>query len=131
MKKEGARLFIVNRTKQKGEKLASDLKARFVPLCDLKKGSCDILINTTPVGMIPATDNIPINPDILSGDMTVMDIVYNPAKTKLLKEAEKRKCRIVDGISMFVYQGAFQFELWAGHKAPLDIMRGAVEDKIL
>ena len=55
-----------------------------------------------------------------------MDIVYNPIKTRLLKKAEAQECRIINGVAMFVFQGAHQFELWTGQKAPVDVMRRAV-----
>ena len=55
-----------------------------------------------------------------------MDIVYNPLKTQLLKIAEDIGCRTIDGASMFVYQGAAQFELWTGKTAPVAAMRRTV-----
>jgi shikimate dehydrogenase len=58
--------------------------------------------------------------------MVVMDIVYNPLKTRLLKEAAAKKCRTINGVVMFVFQGAHQFELWTGQKAPVDVMHQAV-----
>jgi len=62
--------------------------------------------------------------------MVVMDIVYNPLKTLLLSEAIKAGCITVDGVSMFIQQGVFQFELWTGIKAPVDIMKRAVLDAL-
>jgi len=59
-----------------------------------------------------------------------MDIVYNPLKTRLLKEAEDIGCVTVQGVSMFIYQAVFQFELWTGQKAPVDIMRAAVMEAL-
>ncbi|MBW1822458.1 MAG: shikimate dehydrogenase, partial [Deltaproteobacteria bacterium] len=123
---EGGRLTILNRTKGKGEKLASDLGSEFCPLEDFKKVKCDILINTTPVGMEPNVDGIPVEKKHLNKGMIVMDIVYNPIKTRLLKVAEDLGCSIIDGVSMFVFQGAGQFELWTGIKAPVDLMRKTV-----
>ena len=125
MKNEGANVFIVNRTKKRGEKLAGDIDCLFVPLNEFN-GGCDILVNATSVGMEPYVENMPVSPEILNFDMTVMDIVYTPRETKLLKEAKKRGCAIVEGISMFIYQGAFQFELWTGREAPLNIMKKTV-----
>ncbi len=123
---EGGRVTILNRTTYKGERLARDLGSEFFPLSDLKKIKCQILINTTPVGMTPHTDAMPVKKEDLEKGMVVMDIVYNPLKTRLLKEAEDIGCITVDGVSMFVYQGAFQFELWTGRKAPVDVMKKAV-----
>ncbi|MGD9305361.1 MAG: shikimate dehydrogenase [Desulfobacterales bacterium] len=126
VKSEGGRLTIVNRSKEKGEKLAGALDAAFIPLSDLTQLDCDILINTTAVGMAPHIDSMPVPKEVLDKHMVVMDIVYNPLKTRLLKEAEHIGCSTIDGVCMFIYQGAGQFELWTKLKAPVDIMKLAV-----
>jgi len=126
IKKEGGRITVINRSTDKGERLAVDLSADYRPLNDIGKMKCDILINTTPVGMTPHTDGMPIERRYLEKGMVVMDIVYNPLKTRLLSEAKKAGCITIDGVSMFVHQGAFQFELWTGIKAPVDVMKKAV-----
>ena len=56
----------------------------------------------------------------------MMDAIYNPVRTRLLSEAERRGCLTVDGVAMFVYQGALQFEWWTGRPAPIEEMRRAV-----
>jgi shikimate dehydrogenase len=126
IKNEGGRITILNRSTQKGEQLSKELDAGFVPLSEVKKLNCEILINTTAVGMTPHVDEMCLPKAVLEKGMVVMDIVYTPLKTKLLQEAEKRGCPCIDGLSMFVYQGAEQFTLWTGQKAPVDIMRLAV-----
>jgi len=123
---EGGRVTVINRTLANGEKLAKDLGADFQPISKLKQTACHILINTTPVGMFPDTDAMPIRRQDLDKAMVVMDVVYNPLKTRLLRAAEHIGCRTIDGVSMFVYQGAFQLELWTGMKAPVDVMKKAV-----
>jgi shikimate dehydrogenase len=123
---EGGRVTILNRTKKRGEKLASDLESAFCPIEDFKSVKCDILINTTPVGMKPDINGMPIEKELLNKGMLVMDIVYNPLKTKLLKVAEDMGCTTINGISMFVFQGAGQFELWTGEKAPVEFMKKTV-----
>ena len=60
-----------------------------------------------------------------------MDMVYNPLKTRFLADAEEKGCTIVDGLSMFVHQGAVQFELWTGEKAPVEIMRKVVLEELM
>lgn len=125
IRKEKGRACIVNRTVKKGEKLAEECGADFLPLSDMKS-AFDILINTTPLGMTPDTERIPLSPELLQEGMTVMDIIYNPLKTRLLQEAEKRGCTVIDGLAMFIYQGAFQFELWTGKEAPVELMRKTV-----
>jgi shikimate dehydrogenase len=123
---EGGRVTIINRTPAKGEKLAEALGADFQPMSELNNIDCHILINATPVGMLPNVDAMPVRKQDLEQNMVVMDIVYNPLKTRFLKAAESIGCRIIDGVSMFVYQGAFQFELWTGMTAPAGVMKKAV-----
>jgi len=62
--------------------------------------------------------------------MVVMDAIYNPLETKLLKTARSRGCRTISGLEMFIHQGAEQFRLWTGSNPPLDIMRSAVLKKL-
>lgn len=126
----GGRLTIYNRSKINGERLASDLNSEFYPLSEFGRTGCQVLINTTPVGMTPNTEAMPIKTATLNKDMVVMDIVYNPLKTMLLKVAAKRGAETIDGVGMFVNQGALQFELWTGQKAPIDIMHSAVLDAL-
>lgn len=86
----------------------------------------DIIINTTPVGMSPGIDKYPINPDLIMEKHAVFDIIYSPHKTSLLKAAEKKGCKIIHGIEMLLNQGAAQFEIWTGKKAPMETMRDAI-----
>jgi len=123
---EGGELSILNKFKDEGELLANDLGVDYYPIIDFKKMDCHILINATPLGMTPNVETTPVKPEALHKGMVVMDIVYNPLKTRLLKEAESKGCITVDGVSMFIYQGAFQFELWTGQQAPMDIMKSIV-----
>jgi shikimate dehydrogenase len=126
----GARALIVNRSPEKAEALADELGAEFRPLAEFTTEGIDILINTTPVGMTPQTEESPVRAERLRPGLVVMDIVYNPLRTRLLKQAESAGCAIIDGLSMFVYQGARQFELWTGLPAPVGIMRMAVEAEL-
>ena len=130
IKQEGGRLTIINRTREKGEKLASDLDCEFKLLSEVKQLPYRIIINATSAGMTPHDDGAPLNTDLLQSGSVVMDMVYNPLKTRFLAEAEKNGCTTVDGVSMFVHQGAVQFELWTGEKAPVDVMRRVVLDEL-
>ncbi|GBC61431.1 shikimate dehydrogenase [Desulfonema ishimotonii] len=127
---EGGNVTIVNRSADKGERLAKDLNADFRPLSEFSGEDVRILINTTPLGMTPNVDATPVPADKLEPGMVVMDIVYNPLETRLLREAGARGCTTVDGVAMFVYQGAFQSELWTGQKAPVDVMKQMVLDAL-
>lgn len=91
----------------------------------------DILINTTPVGMHPHTDDKPIaTAKHLNEDMTVFDAVYNPNETVLLKEAVKAGAKPVYGIKMLLYQGAESFRIWTGENPPVDVMENALKDSL-
>jgi len=87
----------------------------------------DLLINATSVGM---KENISLIEDknFLRKDLIVCDIIYNPAKTKLLQIAEKEGCKIINGIGMLLYQGALSFELWTNRKMPVDYIKEIMFD---
>jgi shikimate dehydrogenase len=127
LKAEKTAILIVNRTASRGRKLADRLGADFRRPDAYRPEPTDILVNTTPVGMWPRTDALPFPTDRLSPEMIVMDIIYNPLRSRLLKEAAAIGCRVLNGIPMFVYQGGMQFKLWTGRDAPLAVMTQAVE----
>ena len=86
----------------------------------------DILVNATSVGMSPNINESPVPFNLLKPDLAVFDIVYNPIKTKLLREAEEPGAETISGVDMFVWQGALAFEQWTGIKALLELMREEV-----
>ncbi len=90
----------------------------------------DILIQCTPIGMYPKTNNTPVPKRFLRNSLVVFDVIYNPFKTRLLKEAEETGCVVVSGIDMFVYQAALQFELWTKQSAPIDVMKKALLENL-
>jgi len=127
---EGGRVSIFNRAAGRGKKLADELQAEFRLLSEFKADSYEIMVNTRPLGMVSRDDEMPVAVEKLRPGLVVMDIVYNPLKTRLLREAAGAGCTTIDGLSMFVHQGARQFELWTGMKAPVDIMRMTVEAEL-
>jgi shikimate dehydrogenase len=127
---QGGRLTIVNRTQEKGRQLARELKGEFCSPAEFSGIGVDILINTTSVGMVPNIDQMPVGHACLRPGTTVMDIVYHPLETKLIKAARDAGCTVVDGVAMFVHQGAIQFECWTGQKAPLQLMKRTVLDAL-
>lgn len=130
IRQAGGRLTIINRTAEKGEKLASDLDCDFKPLSEIKELPYRIIVNATSVGMAPRDDRIPLDTDLLERETVVMDSVYSPLKTRFLTQAANKGCTTIDGVAMFVNQGAVQFELWTGRKAPVDVMRRVVLDEL-
>ena len=88
-----------------------------------------LMIHCTPVGMDPHPNDTCVPGRLLHPDLTVMDIVYNPLDTRLLKEARHAGCRTIRGMEMFLHQAAAQFELWTAHPAPLSVMRQIMESR--
>jgi len=122
----GANFVLCSRTESRGRALADELGCSWISLDDTEQLSGDILINATSVGMVPHIKNIPVPEGIVSHFQVVMDIVYAPMKTRLLREAEANGCIVINGLEMLLYQGVAQFELWTGKTAPVSVMREAL-----
>ncbi len=132
---QGVHLVILNRLLELdwAEELASRISkhlSREVEVLELRGGNlervlekADILVNATSVGMSPNTNETPVPADLLRPGLVVFDIVYNPIKTRLLREAEAAGSKTINGVDMLVWQGAIAFEKWTGHKAPVELMR--------
>jgi len=131
LKQSGVRLKITNRTVRRGEELASSLGCPFVHLREVEGIQVDLLIQTTPVGMYPHIDRCLVQENILEEGMVVMDIIYNPLETRLLKMAKVCGCVTVSGLKMFINQGAEQFRLWTGINPPVNAMNHAVKEALL
>jgi shikimate dehydrogenase len=86
-----------------------------------------ILIHCTPVGMSPRADAPCVPASLLHPGLAVMDIVYNPRETRLLKEAKRAGCKTIAGLEMFLNQAVTQFELWTNRPAPVGVMRAVLE----
>ena len=90
----------------------------------------DVLINATCVGMVPYASESLVKPDWLKPGISVMDIVYNPAETKLIRIARAAGAKVIGGVEMLLHQGAASFEIWTQCKAPIDVMRNALLSKL-
>ena len=95
---------------------------------------CDIIINCTPIGMKGAAEGQALLSKeqfaLAKKDLVVMDLVYNPLKTKFLENADANGLKTVDGLGMLVHQGAIGFKLWTGIDAPIEIMRNALKEHL-
>jgi shikimate dehydrogenase len=130
---QGARLTVLNRQQELdwAENIAKlileDLQkeVKVFELGDIAKvlPGADLLVNATSVGMSPADKNSPVPTELLDKVPVVFDIVYNPLKTRLLKEAAAARAQTISGIDMLAWQGALAFEKWTGKTAPVDLMR--------
>lgn len=130
LKKNGVDLTLANRSRSHGEELADFLECPFIPLEKARDVHVDLLIQTTSVGMYPHDHESIVSSDVLKPGMVIMDIVYNPIETKLLTTAKGQGCVTVNGLGMFIRQGAEQFRLWTGLEAPIETMRSVVEEAL-
>ncbi len=124
------KIHIANRTAERARALAEVCNASWSGLDGISEVEASILINTTSVGMTPNVNETPISPELLPRFQVVMDIVYSPSETRLLREASEAGCKIVRGIKMLLYQGVTQFELWTGETAPVEVMEQALHESI-
>ena len=85
----------------------------------------ELIINATPLGMA-ANDPMPFDVDLLRDGQSVVDLIYKPAKTTLLKEAEARGLQTLNGLGMLLYQAGEQFRLWTGQQPPIRAMAESV-----
>jgi len=127
----GGDVVVINRTEEKGRRLARQMGCGFAPLKALPDLRADILVNATSVGMEPRAEECPVPPEWLRPGMVVMDAVYAPPRTKLLQEAEARGCRVVEGLRWLVRQGAESFAIWFGTRPPEDVMERACRESML
>lgn len=122
----GAAISLCSRTESRGRKLADELGCRWISLQDSSSLRGSALINATSVGMVPDTRTSPVDPGVTAAFEVVMDIVYAPLETQLLKDAKKSGRRTVNGLEMLLYQGVAQFEIWTGLEAPVKEMRSVL-----
>lgn len=85
-----------------------------------KWNDCEIIINATPVGMFPHNGESLISLDDFPNCCGVIDVIYNPQKTRLVFEAEKKNIPAIGGLYMLVYQAKRAFEIFLGKDFPLD-----------
>jgi shikimate dehydrogenase len=132
---EGLAVRIANRTESKADDLAgavadsgADATGHALDeLPDLLAGA-DLLVNATSVGM--EEDRSPVPADALHADLAVLDAVYSPIETRLLREATAAGARTVDGAWMLLFQGVEAFERWTGREAPVDAMNDALRTRL-
>jgi shikimate dehydrogenase len=130
------RVVVFNRHLHRGEGLVRhfgrsaahmDLKAMpwHESVLEAELGKTKLLVNCTALGMVAAETPIPA--ELLPPDLLVMDLVYNPSQSRLLREAAAAGCTVMNGEHMLLQQGARSFELWTGATAPLDVMQAELD----
>jgi len=129
---EGMTVAIANRTEARAHDLAADVPGAtghgLDALPDLL-ADADVLVNCTSVGMSEG-DETPVPAAALHGDLAVLDAVYSPLDTQLLRDARATGATTVDGAWMLLYQGVAAFELWTGRDAPVEAMNEALRARV-
>jgi 3-dehydroquinate dehydratase / shikimate dehydrogenase len=120
----GAQVTITGRDLKRAQALARVVKADAIDLKEVERGKYDALVQATPVGMWPNTDAT-LFPTRVPADV-VLDMVYNPEETLLLKHAREQGSTVIPGTEMLLEQAAWQFEIWTGETAPRSAMRSAL-----
>lgn len=122
---------ITNRTFRRAEELAAETGGSAVTLKDSEEGLAEfaILIQTTSVGLATG-EALPISLEQVKAGTLVADIIYNPLETPFLKRAEEKNCVTLNGVGMFVYQGAIAFEKWTGIQPDTEKMIKLITEKL-
>jgi len=123
LKTRDCEVIIANHTMDRGAVLAKELMCIHRPVSSTEGLKADVMINATSVGMHPYDQESPLPKKVLREGMAVMDIVYQPLRTKLLQEAEERRCQTINGLEMLSRQGAAQLEIWTGKRPEVGMIK--------
>jgi len=131
---DGWNVAIAARRIEQAQQLASSLSNYQLQITGLTLPSLQslisdlvLIINTTPLGMTPKTDQSPLPADLsLPSNAFVYDLVYNPHETKLVRDARAQGLSATTGLGMLLEQAALSFELWTGYKPPREILYASV-----
>lgn len=129
---DGWNVTISSRRPEQAQQLVNfftKYEIRSTNFADLQPSTSDLLVNTTPVGMLPNLDASPLPTDVsLPSNMIIYDLVYNPRETKLVRDARAQGLYAATGLGMLIEQAALSFEIWTGHNPPREILWNAVEN---
>lgn len=123
--KEGAKVFLWNRTKEKAIKLAQKFPLEVVNSPEEVIDKVQVIVNTTSVGLKDEDPEI-FNYDLIKKDHVVVDIIYK--ETKLLKKAKEKGAKTLDGLPMLLWQGIEAFKIWNGCEVPYSVAERSVRD---
>jgi shikimate dehydrogenase len=134
-------IVILNRTPRKSRefanKLSNTLKTKIkgdaLTSKSIKRNMQDsqIIINATSVGMDPQDKISLIPPNLIEPSQIILDVVYDPLDTKLIKDAKKVGAKTINGVEMLIHQGAASFEIWTNQPAPVEAMRKAITNRLM
>jgi shikimate dehydrogenase len=130
-------ISVVNRTAERGIELVRVINENTPAKAELinwqteykVKPDAGIVINATSIGLYPNLhDRLDLDIESLRPGMVVGDVIPNPPRTQLIKDAEARGCTIVDGLGMLVNQGVIGIKYWTGVDADATVMRRKLEE---
>jgi shikimate dehydrogenase len=128
----GARVSLFARNPAKAATLADEFGIVVDHIGAIAESDADIMINTTPVGMMNHNEGESIIPRAAWRNRRIAyDLIYNPLETRFLADAHQQGCLLLGGIDMLAAQAALQFELWTGCKSPVELLRAAALKKVL
>lgn len=131
------RILITDLVEESARSLVADINKNFAPVAEFvaygdfsRVKEANAVINASGVGMGKTAGRTPLPPEYIRPGQFYFDACYNPARTRFLENAEKAGCPVLNGLTMSLYQGTAQVELWSGKKAPVEAM-GQELEKIL
>ena len=132
------RITVVNRSEPRGAELVALLRAKLHLESELVlwrgdyavPASTDIVANATSVGLYDADARLALDMNTLQPGMVVADVIGNPPRTHLIRAAEARGCRVLDGSGMCVNQGVVSIKYWTGVDPDPAVMRKAFDDAL-
>lgn len=119
----GAGVRLAARTRTRAEAIAATIPCEVADWDNRHASPVDVVVNCTPVGMLPRVEESPLDSSFIAPPMVVMDTIYNPESTLLVRSAREKGAVAVTGLDMFIAQAAAQFKLFTGELAPADLMR--------
>jgi shikimate dehydrogenase len=123
-----ADVTVTGRNAAKAQALARVVQGEALTLRQAQNRQFDVMVHSTPVGMTPNVDEC-LFQDRIPGKI-VLEMVYSPHETLLLKRAKAQGCTVIPGAEMLVEQAVSQFEIWTGESAPREVMRSALEQHL-
>ncbi len=129
-------ITIVNRTESRGQELVDVLNNidNVTATLNVLDGDYEVdddvnvVINATCIGLGDAEARVPLDIETLAPHMVVADVVFNPPMTRLLRDAQQRECRVLDGLGMLVNQAVIGFNIWTDVDPRPEVMREALEE---
>ncbi|HKQ08761.1 MAG TPA: shikimate dehydrogenase [Blastocatellia bacterium] len=131
LRERGARVTLFARNPAKAAALANEFDLAAHPVESLATSDAEIIINTTPVGMLNHDEGTSlVRRDVWADRKIAYDLIYNPPETRFLADARLHGCVTINGVEMLAAQAARQFELWTGRKPPIEVLRAAILEKV-